>query len=222
MRCSSKPSIRPTVNFDRLEVVLVITNFQPLPGEPANRKRGVSGMAKRAEAGTIRQASLYLMAAVLALVVLVQATLLARVQVCGASPNLLLVVVVCWSLLHPWPHDGLVWGFVGGLALDVIAGLPLGTSSLALMATTPSWPGWGRTASFRSQSLLPMLLVALATPVYGWICPAERDDRGIPVDWLASTVRIIGPRSCSTCCWWSSSIRLALASGADRPVQMEW
>ena len=27
-------TIRPTVNFDRLEVVLVITNFQPLPGEP--------------------------------------------------------------------------------------------------------------------------------------------------------------------------------------------
>lgn len=26
--------VRPTVNFDRLEVVLVITNFKPLPGEP--------------------------------------------------------------------------------------------------------------------------------------------------------------------------------------------
>lgn len=27
--------IRPTVNFDRLEFVLVITNFEPLPGQPA-------------------------------------------------------------------------------------------------------------------------------------------------------------------------------------------
>jgi rod shape-determining protein MreC len=26
--------IRPTVNFDRLEFVLVITNFRPLPGQP--------------------------------------------------------------------------------------------------------------------------------------------------------------------------------------------
>ena len=25
--------LRPTVNFDRLEFVLVITNFQPLPGQ---------------------------------------------------------------------------------------------------------------------------------------------------------------------------------------------
>ena len=28
-------TIRPTVNFDRLEFVLVITNFKPLPGQPA-------------------------------------------------------------------------------------------------------------------------------------------------------------------------------------------
>lgn len=27
--------VRPTVNFDRLEFVLVITNFEPLPGQPA-------------------------------------------------------------------------------------------------------------------------------------------------------------------------------------------
>jgi rod shape-determining protein MreC len=27
-------TVRPTVNFDRLEIVLVITNFKPLPGQP--------------------------------------------------------------------------------------------------------------------------------------------------------------------------------------------
>ena len=26
--------VRPTVNFDRLEIVLVITNFKPKPGQP--------------------------------------------------------------------------------------------------------------------------------------------------------------------------------------------
>jgi rod shape-determining protein MreC len=30
--------VRPTVNFDRLEVVLVITNFTPLPGQPEELK----------------------------------------------------------------------------------------------------------------------------------------------------------------------------------------
>ncbi len=31
-------TIRPTVNFDRLEFVLVITNFQPLPGQPESSR----------------------------------------------------------------------------------------------------------------------------------------------------------------------------------------
>jgi hypothetical protein len=28
--------VRPTVNFDRLEFVLVIMNFEPLPGQPVD------------------------------------------------------------------------------------------------------------------------------------------------------------------------------------------
>ena len=32
--CTSRPSCGPTVDFNRLEFVLVITNFQPLPGQP--------------------------------------------------------------------------------------------------------------------------------------------------------------------------------------------
>ena len=71
--------------------------------------------ASRRRALTIRRGltSLYLMAAVLTLVVLVQATLLARVKLVGASPNLLLVVVVCWSLIRGL-YDGLVWDLSAG------------------------------------------------------------------------------------------------------------
>ncbi len=161
------------------------------------------------------------MAAVLALVVLVQATLLARVRLVGASPNLLLVVVVCWSLIRGL-YDGLIWGFVGGLALDVIAGLPLGTSSLALMATTPL-AGLGKNSVFPGSLTLPVLLVALATPVYGWLVLLTELLRGIPVDWLASSVRVIGPEIAINGAlvivvypvlrWLATQIR---------PTQMEW
>ena len=179
--------------------------------------------AGRRRALTIRRGltGLYLMAAVLTLVVLVQATLLARVRLVGATPNLLLVVVVCWSLIRGL-YDGLVWGFVGGLALDVIAGLPLGTSSLALMATTPL-AGLGKNSIFPGSLTLPILLVALATPVYGWIVLLSEMIRGIPVDWLASTVRIIGPEIAFNAAlvvivypalrWLATQIR---------PAQMEW
>jgi len=179
--------------------------------------------ASRRRALTIRRrlTSLYLMAVVLTLVVLVQATLLARVKLVSASPNLLLVVVVCWSLIRGL-YDGLVWGFVGGLALDVIAGLPLGTSSLALMATTPL-AGLGKNSIFPGSLTLPILLVALATPLYGWIVLLSEMIRGIPVDWLASTVRIIGPEIAFNAAlavivypalrWLATQIR---------PTQMEW
>ena len=163
----------------------------------------------------------YLMAIVLTLVVLGQATLLARIKLVGATPNLLLVVVVCWSLIRGF-NDGLIWGFVGGLALDVIAGLPLGTSSLALMATTPL-AGLGKNSVFPGSLTLPMLLVALATPIYGWGILLSEMLRGTPVDWLASTLYIIGPEIAFNVAqvivvypvlrWLATQIR---------PAQMEW
>ena len=71
-----------------------------------------------------RDRGIYLILLGLALVVLVQATLLARVRFLGAQPDLLLVLVVCWSLLYG-VAEGLVFAFLAGLAIDVVAGLPL-------------------------------------------------------------------------------------------------
>lgn len=179
--------------------------------------------ATRRRTLTIRRGltNFYLMAAVLTLVVLVQATLLARVRLVGATPNLLLVVVVCWSLIRGL-YDGLVWGFVGGLALDVIAGLPLGTSSLALMATTPL-AGLGKSSVFPGSLTLPILLVALATPVYGWVVLLSEMIRGIPVDWLASTVRIIGPEIAFNAALTVVAYpTLRWLATQYRPAQMEW
>lgn len=138
-----------------------------------------------------RNAGLYWMMAVLGLSVLLQGTLLSRVRFFGAHPNLLLAAVVCWSLLHS-VSDGLIWGFVGGLGLDLVAGMPLGTSSLALMPTS-FLAGIGRGSVFANNLVLPMLLVALATPVHGWIVLLVRQLGGVPVDWLGTTLRVIAP-----------------------------
>ncbi len=134
---------------------------------------------------------LYLTAAVLTLAVLAQATLLTRIRLGGASPNLLLVIVVCWSLLRG-QTNGVLWGFAGGLGLDLVAGLPLGTSALALMVTCPLTV-LGKDSVFPGSLTLPALLVALATPVFGWVVLLTKSVLGLPVDWLASTLYIIGP-----------------------------
>jgi rod shape-determining protein MreD len=137
------------------------------------------------------RASIYLSLLILAVTVIVQGTLLARFRLFGASPNLLLVVVVCWSLLHT-VSEGLLWAFVGGLGVDLIAGLPLGSTPLALMPTC-FLAGLGRSSIFTNSVLLPALLVALATLIFGWINLILLNARGVPVDWVGSALRVMLP-----------------------------
>lgn len=138
-----------------------------------------------------RTADLYWMAALLMVIVLLQGTVLSRIRFFGAHPDLLLTVVVCVSVLRS-VNEGLLWGFAGGLGIDLLASMPLGTSSLALMPTT-FLAGIGRSTIFANNLALPMLLVALATPIHGWIVLFTQMARGVPVDWGATTLRVIAP-----------------------------
>jgi rod shape-determining protein MreD len=139
----------------------------------------------------LRLTGFSLAAVLLAATVLAQATLLARVRFFGASPNLVLVVVVSWGLLQSI-EEGLVWGFLAGLATDAISGMPLGTSSLALMAGC-LFAGVGERPVFQRHLFLPMIGVAAATPVYAWLILASEAVRRLPVDWGGTTVRVIIP-----------------------------
>ncbi len=139
-----------------------------------------------------RGRDVYLIIACL-VIIIAQATLVSRIRVFGASPDLLLVTLVCWSLVHG-VRDGLIWAFEGGLGIDLIAGLPLGTSSLALLPI-PWFGDLGRSSVFGNNTLLPVLLVALATPLRGWIMLLLQQMRGTHVDWIADTVHVIGPET---------------------------
>ncbi len=135
----------------------------------------------------------YLATAVLAFAVLVQATVLTRLRLAGNAADLMLVLVVCWSLIRG-QTEGILWAFAGGLGLDLAAGLPLGTSSLALMVTCPLTV-LGKNSVFPGSLTLPVLLVLLATPAYGWVVLLTKTVLGLPVDWLASTLYVIGPEA---------------------------
>jgi rod shape-determining protein MreD len=128
---------------------------------------------------------------VLGLTVLIQATLSARLRFFGASPNLLLAIVVSWSMLRGF-SQGILWGFIGGLGIDLVSGMPLGASSLALMSVC-TLAGLGKSSVFAANVLLPMSIVALATPIHGWIILLTLQIQGVSVNWLDSTARIIAP-----------------------------
>jgi rod shape-determining protein MreD len=151
----------------------------------------VGRSAETNEGAGSRSANVYLALVLFGAAVLLQGTAVARIRFLGVSPNLVLVIIVAWSLLRG-VAAGLPWAFAGGLALDLISGIPLGTSSLALM-TACLLAGLGTNQVFASNLLFPILIVSLATVAAGWVVLLTLQIRGVPVDWIASTVRLIGP-----------------------------
>jgi len=138
-----------------------------------------------------RDRDIYLVLLVLAAAVLIQATLLTRIRFFGAQPDLLLVLVICWSLLHG-VSEGLLWAFIGGLLFDVVAGLPIGASPLALMPLC-FLASIGRSSVHASNLWLPVLFVAVATPIHGWIMLFIRQAQGVSVDWAGVSLKVILP-----------------------------
>jgi rod shape-determining protein MreD len=138
-----------------------------------------------------RDGGMYVTVAALALIVLAQATLFPRIRLLGAQPDLLLVLVVFWSLSYGIT-EGLILAFLGGLAIDIVAGLPLGTSPLALMPICFLAVIW-RSSVYVNNIWWPVLLVAIATPLEGWLMLVMRQLRGLAVQWGGTTTQVILP-----------------------------
>jgi rod shape-determining protein MreD len=63
---------------------------------------------------------------------IVELTVGPYIRVGNAQPHLVFVFAVVWTFAAGL-ESGLVWAFVGGIALDVLAQRPLGTTSFALI-----------------------------------------------------------------------------------------
>lgn len=64
---------------------------------------------------------------------LLQSTAAAQLSVFGHRPDLLLVTVAAWALLHPGP-EGVAAGFAGGLVADLLSGGHFGVLSAAMVS----------------------------------------------------------------------------------------
>jgi len=90
--------------------------------------------------------------------------LFAHISVFGARPTLLLLVVLDWSLLRG-VEEGMLWGLLGGVVVDLFSGLPFGTSSLAFVGVA-GLVGLGERWLHHAHVLLPAITAVLATVVY--------------------------------------------------------
>ncbi len=92
---------------------------------------------------------------------LIQTVLLAQVDWWGARPDLMLLVVLIWSVVRG-AEEGMVWGFIGGLVMDLFSGGPLGATVLALLAVALlAGQPWGQGIGSSVVRLLLLAFVAV-------------------------------------------------------------
>lgn len=65
------------------------------------------------------------------LVALVQSSVINRLGMGAARPNLALVLALAWTMVPGRSVEGLGWALVGGVALDLYSGGPFGAHALA-------------------------------------------------------------------------------------------
>jgi rod shape-determining protein MreD len=102
-------------------------------------------------------------AAIATVAALLELGVVPHLGVNGAHPHLVLVLGVIWTLAAG-ADAGLVWAFVGGLALDVFALRPLGGSAVALLLALGG-VSVASGALIRIRAVAPILVMPVASAV---------------------------------------------------------
>jgi rod shape-determining protein MreD len=109
-----------------------------------------------------------IIAAALAVVAaLAEFTVVPYLKVGDAIPHLPLVFGVIWVIAGGL-EAGLVWAFVGGIALDILGQRPLGSSAFALLVAIGIASLIGG-ALGRVKVIAPIPATAIASPVYSML-----------------------------------------------------
>jgi rod shape-determining protein MreD len=135
--------------------------------------------------------TIYLVLPLLAIVAILQTTLVPSLAIWSVFANLPLLVVVSWGLLRG-PQEGALWGFIAGLMVDLLSGAPFGAATVSLIVIG-FLAGLGETTVFRARIALPMIVMFLATIVYELLFLLIVRISGQSVAWLDSVLRLVIP-----------------------------
>jgi len=106
---------------------------------------------------------IYIAVPLMALLAIVQSSILTRFPVAGVVPQLLFIVALSWGLVRGL-EEGLIWAFIAGFFVDLFSLAPVGVSSLAFMAGTA--PILLQRAMPPHRLLVAALMAALGTLLY--------------------------------------------------------
>ncbi len=138
---------------------------------------------------------------------MIQSVLLTKLDLWGARPDLVLLVVLVWAGVRG-VGEGAVWAFIGGLVVDLLSGGPLGATVLALLtATFLAGQPWGR--GLGSPTVLLLLSTFFATVVFHVVLLLVLAWTGYGLDWVGVILRVVGP---------SALLNALLAPFVQRPL----
>ncbi len=122
---------------------------------------------------------------------LLQATLSPYIKINGVHPDLVLIVVIGWTVLRGL-RDGVIWALIGGLSLDLLSGGPFGLFTLALLATaliTSLFHG----RLFGSSIILPLILTFPLSLLFNGLALLILNLLGRPVAWNEAFSYVLVP-----------------------------
>jgi rod shape-determining protein MreD len=95
---------------------------------------------------------------------LIELTVVPYLRVGSAYPHIVLVLGVIWTVASRL-EGGLVWAFVGGLALDVLAQRPIGSTGFALLLAVAGAAVVAQLLA-RLRPIAPIVAVGLFSGIY--------------------------------------------------------
>ncbi|MFQ5407702.1 MAG: rod shape-determining protein MreD [Anaerolineales bacterium] len=127
----------------------------------------------------------------LAILAVLQSTVLSQFQWGRGRPDLVALAVLVWSLVSD-RNDALAWALGGGLFLDTLSGGPIGAITLALVFVS-LLAGLTESRLWESHILLPLAAVAIGTVLYHLIYLAALTASGRQTAWIEALVAITLP-----------------------------
>ncbi len=122
---------------------------------------------------------------------LLQSSLLPHLSRGGLKPDLVVMLVISWGLLRG-VQEGLLWAFIGGLALDLLSATPLGLSALILTLLT-LLTSLGQNSIYRTSILFPLAVIFLATFGYNLALLLGWQLLGRPALWGETFLEVLLP-----------------------------
>ncbi len=155
---------------------------------------------------------------------LVQSVILPKVVPLAAMPHLVLLLVVAICLVESL-HDAIIWGFVGGLILDLMTSpaLPLGSNAL-LLVLVALLASLGQADPFRTLVVVPLATVFGATIFYNIMLMLLHLISGESVPFFDNFLRVALPAAIMNAILMpvAYSAMLWLSERIGRRMRVEW